>query len=190
MKLPIALALTLGLFAGAAHAETSPYTFDTVHSKILFKAKHLGFSWSYGEFTDFSGSFDFDSADWSQSQVKVTIPVDSLEMGDATWNEHLRAPGYFNLAEHAEMQFVSTRVEKLSETTGKLHGDLTVRGVTKPVVLDLVLNQQGPHPFSKKPRVGFSASGVVQRSEFGLTQLLPIVGDEIHLIIEIEAGGE
>ncbi len=188
MKLPVALALSL--FAGLAHAETTPYTFDTVHSKIIFKAKHLGFSWSYGEFTDFSGSFDFDSADWANSKVEVTIPVDSLEMGDATWNEHLRAPNYFNLAEHSEMRFVSTKVEKSSDSEGKLHGDLTVLGVTKPVVLDVVLNQQGPHPFSKKPRVGFSASGVLSRSEFGMTQLVPIVGDEVHLIIEIEAGGE
>lgn len=187
MKLAIALAL--GLMTATAHAETKPYTFDTVHSKVIFKVKHLGFSWSYGEFSDFSGSFDFDESDWSQSKVDVTIPVDSLQMGDATWDDHMRAAKYFNLAEHQEIRFTSNKVEKTDDKHGKLHGELTVLGVTKPVVLDVVLNQQGPHPFNKKPRAGFSASGQFSRSEFGMKQGVPMLGDDVHVIIEVEASG-
>ncbi len=186
----LALALALGLMTATAHAETTPYTFDTVHSKVMFKVKHLGFSYSYGEFTEFSGSFDFDQSDWSQSKVDITIPVDSLEMGDATWNDHMRAANYFNLAEYTEIRFTSTKLEKSDDKHGKLHGDLTVLGVTKPVVLDVTLNQQGPHPFNKKPRAGFSASGQFSRSEFGMKHMAPMVGDEVHVMIEIEAGGQ
>jgi len=185
----LALALALGLIASTAHAETKPYQFDTVHSKVIFKVKHLGFSWSYGEFADFSGSFDFDEADWSQSKVDVTIPVDSLQMGDATWNDHLRAPNYFNLAEHQEIRFTSSKIDKTDDKHGKLHGELTVLGVTKPVVLDLILNQQGAHPFNKKPRVGFSASGTLLRSDFGMAHMVPMIGDDVHVMIEVEAGG-
>ncbi len=183
-----ALLLAASLATGAA-ASAAPvtYTFDTVHSRVTFFVNHLGFSNSVGEFKVGDGTFQFDSDDWSKSAVGVAIPVSSLELGDAKWNTHISSPDFLDAARYPEITFKSGRVEKTDATHGKLYGELTIHGVTKPVVLDLRVNKVGEHPMRKTQAAGFTATAAVKRSEFGVAAYVPAVADEVEVRIEIEA---
>lgn len=182
-------ALMLGL-AAPAHAEAQKYVFDTLHTQIHFTVSHLGFSHSTGKFLKFDGGFTFDEAKPAEGSVEVTIDTNSLNMDDATWEEHMKAPDMFNVAQHPTMVFKSAKVEMTGDKTAKMTGDLTLLGQTKPVTLDVTLNRCGEHPFSKKPTCGFSATGSLKRSEWGMTKGIPMVGDDVKLTIEVEASTE
>ncbi|NBX66650.1 MAG: polyisoprenoid-binding protein [Proteobacteria bacterium] len=185
-SLVLASALLFASYA-PAHAEAMKYTFDPLHTQIHFTANHLGFSNSTGKFLKFDGSFMFDEARPADGFVAVTIDVNSLNMDDATWEEHLKAPDMFNAAQYSTMGYKSTRVEMTGEKTARLIGDLTLLGQTKPVTLDVTLNKCGEHPMNNKPTCGFSATGKLKRSDWGMTKGIPMVSDEIQLRIEVEA---
>jgi polyisoprenoid-binding protein YceI len=177
----------LGCAAVGAMAETVTYTFDTTHSRIAFYVTHYGFSHSLGAFKIAEGSFDFDDADWSFSQVKARVPVKSLDLGDSSWNTHVLAESWLDAARFPWITFTSTKVEGSGAGPGRLAGDLTIKGVTRPVVLDLRLNAQGEHPMRRAPAVGFTGTTTLRRSDFGITSYLGAVGDEIDVRVEIEA---
>lgn len=179
-----ALAATVALPAQAA----DKYKFDTVHSQVIFFVSHLGFSMSEGEFLEFDGGFSFDSDNWAKSSVDVTIKTDSISLDDKKWDDHMKNEDFFNVEKYPTMTFKSTRVESKDGKTGTITGDLTLLGVTKPVTLDVTFNKAGAHPFNpKKQLIGFSASGTLKRSEFGMKYALPAVGDEVEIRIEVEA---
>lgn len=173
--------------AGAAMAQAQTYEFDKVHSQLHASVSHLGFSNSTARFHIKDGSLSFNAEDWTQSKVDVEIDAASIDLGDATWKDHLSGAKWFDLAGFPTMRFVSTKVEKVGDKGLKISGDLTLKGVTKPVVLNATLNGAGPHPFSKKPAVGFSATTSFKRSDFGMAEYVPMVGDEVSVRIEIEA---
>jgi polyisoprenoid-binding protein YceI len=181
------LATTLGLGAATAGASPVTYTFDTTHSRVAFYVNHFGFSSSVGEFKVGEGTFAFDADDWPKSTVGVAIPVASLELGDAKWNTHILSADFLESARYPEISFTSRRVEKTDATHGKLYGDLTIHGVTHPVVLDLRVNKVGEHPLRKTQAAGFTATTMVRRSEFGVAAYVPAVADEVEVRIEIEA---
>jgi polyisoprenoid-binding protein YceI len=180
------LAVSLGVSASASAAPVT-YTFDTVHSRVGFYVNHLGFSNSLGQFKVGDGAFQFDADDWSKSAVGVAIPVSSLELGDATWNTHISSPDFLDAAQYPQITFRSSRLEKTDATHGKLYGELTIHGVTRPAVLDLRVNQIGEHPKRKTQAAGFTATTTVRRSEFGVAAYVPAVADEVEVRIEIEA---
>lgn len=173
-------------FPLSAHAEPKTYSFDKLHTQILFFVNHLGFSYSNGKFLDFEGGFTFDETQPANGQVDVTIKTDSINMDDATWDDHLKAKDMFNVAEFPTMTFKSTKVDMTGDKTAKLTGDLTLIGVTKPVILDVTFNKCGEHPFSKKHTCGFSARGSLKRSEWGMMKGIPMLGDDVELRIEVE----
>lgn len=183
----LAAAAALGLAAFAASAAPVTYTFDTTHSRVTFYVNHFGFSNSVGEFKIADGTFIFDNDDWSKSKVEAKIPVQSLELGEAKWNAHVLSPDFLESAKYPEITFVSKKVEKLDATHGKLYGDLTVKGVTKPVALDLTVNKVGEHPLRKTQAAGFTATVTVHRSEFGVTMYVPGVADDVVIRIEVES---
>src|SRR5690606_15131983 len=111
----------------------------------------------------------------------------SIATGIKQFDDHLKSADFFDVKKFPEARFVSTKVEKTGEKTGKVTGDLTLNGVTKPVTLDVTFNNKGPHPMNQKPTVGFSATGTVKRSDFGIKYALPAVTDEVQLQIEAEA---
>ncbi len=162
------------------------YDFDKTHSQILFFVNHLGFSNSQGEFHDYDGHFEFDAKDWSQSSVEVSIRTASIDMDDYAWDKHLKAKEFFDVKKFPEMRYRSTRVEQTGAKIGKIYGELTLLGITHPVVLDLTLNKVGLHPMRKTPRAGFSATASLKRSEFGMKYAVPMVSDEVELRIEVE----
>jgi polyisoprenoid-binding protein YceI len=180
-------ATALGLAAAAVSAAPITYTVDTTHSRVTFYVNHFGFSNSVGEFKLGEGTFTFDNDDWSKSKVDARIPVQTLELGDLKWNTHVLSPDFLESAKYPEITFVSRKVEKVDATHGKVHGDLTIKGVTRPVVLDLTVNKVGEHPIRKTQAAGFTATTTVKRTEFGVSLYAPAVADDVVIRIEVEA---
>jgi polyisoprenoid-binding protein YceI len=169
-----------------ASAKSATYRFDPVHSQVLFFASHLGFSRSMGRFPGLSGTFTYDPDDPSATRVDANIALSSLYLGDAAWQKKVLSRDFLAAESHPVAHFVSTRYERVGEKRGKLAGELTLRGVTKPVVLDVVENRVGRHSFSLDYVAGFSATATIDRSDFGMTRLLPAVGDTVEIRLEIE----
>lgn len=185
-KLSLLLLSALLLTATPARAELESYTYDTEHTQIIFAVNHLGFSNSHGRFTKFTGGFKFDAENPAASSADMTIDTNSLVMDSAAWEKHLKNADFFNVEKFPTMAFKTTAVEKTGDNTGKITGDLTLLGVTKPVVFDVTYNKSGIHPYSKKMVAGFSGKAVIKRSEFGMTYGLPGVGDDVSVILEVE----
>jgi polyisoprenoid-binding protein YceI len=174
----------LGLLAGSAQA--ADYVFDKAHTQILFFVDHLGFSKSQGEFHDYDGGFRFDPEQWADAEAQISIRTASIDMDDYAWDKHMKSEDFFNVNTYPTMDFQSTKVAKTGESTYRLQGDLTLIGVTKPVSLDVVFNKAGVHPLNKRHVAGFTATGTIKRSDFGMDYALPMVGDEVELRLEVE----
>lgn len=182
--------LAAGLVAGlatAAAAAPEKYVLDPSHSQILFSYSHLGYSTTWGLFSGFNGEIMFDVEAPAGSSVSVSFPVKTMLTGWQERFDHFMSPDFFDAAEDEPVSFTSTSIEVTGEKTAKITGDLTLNGVTKPVVLDAVLNAAGEHPMAKKPWAGFTATTTLVRSEYGLGQFAPFVGDEVSVQISIEA---
>ncbi|SMF22025.1 Polyisoprenoid-binding protein YceI [Azospirillum oryzae] len=182
------------LFAATAVGSVVPafaapvsYKIDPAHTAVVFIVNHVGFSNVIGRFDTVGGDVTFDKDAVEKSVVNVTIDTTSVDTNHAKRDEHLRSPDFFNAKEFPKMTFKSTKIEKTGDKTGKLHGDLTMLGVTKPVVLDVTFNKDGVSPASKMETAGFSARGTVKRTEFGMKYGAPAIGDDIQLLIEVEA---
>ncbi|MFS2013945.1 YceI family protein [Azospirillum sp. CT11-132] len=182
------------LFAATAVGSVVPafaapvsYKIDPAHTAVVFIVNHVGFSNVIGRFDTVGGDVTFDKDAVEKSVVNVTIDTTSVDTNHAKRDEHLRSPDFFNAKEFPKMTFKSTKIEKTGDKTGKLHGDLTMLGVTKPMVLDVTFNKDGVSPASKLETAGFSARGTVKRTEFGMKYGAPAIGDDIQLLIEVEA---
>lgn len=169
-----------------AKAEGGHYTIDKSHAKIVFSINHLGFSTYYGIFNDFAGSLDLDSAAPAKSALSVTINVAGIVTTDRKLDANLKSDAFFDVAKFPKATFKSTSIELTGEGTGKLTGDLTLHGVTKPVTLDVTFNGSGTPPMSKAYVVGFDAVGMLKRSDFGIKNFVPFVGDDVKLLISCE----
>lgn len=182
-----AAAATCLLFsAQGAYAAAEKYTFEQPHTQILFSVNHLGFSHSTGRFNDFDGHFTLDRENLANSSVDVTIKTASVDMSHEAWEAHLKNADFFNVEKFPEMTFKSTKVELTGDNTANVTGDLTLLGVTKPVVLAVTHNKSGDHPMKGVYMAGFSATATVKRSEFGMNYGLPNVGDDVQIRIEVE----
>ena len=180
----------VALAAQPALAEPRRYSLDADHFAIAFKARHLGLSAVLGQFLKASGSFVYDEEARTVEDIRVEIDSASVFSNHEARDGHLRSGDFLDAKAHPMITFVGTRAEATGERTGKVHGDLTIRGVTRPVVLDVVLIGAGRYPFGDKHyAVGVSASTTVKRSEFGMTYALEgdIVGDAVEVILEFEA---
>ena len=175
------------LLAGTATAVAADYVIDLTHSHILFMVDHLGFAKMVGLFTNFGGNFSLDPENVAASKLAVTIKTDSLQTQFAPRDKDLKGGDWFNITEFPEIPFVGTEFAKKDEHTGTITGNLTLRGMTKPVRLDVVLNKVGQNPLDKKNSAGLSARGTLKRSDFGMKAFLGPIGDDIDIIIEIEA---
>ncbi|WP_372395371.1 YceI family protein [Azospirillum sp. HJ39] len=182
------------LFAIAAAGSAAPafaapvnYKIDPAHTAVSFIVNHIGFSNVIGRFNTMAGDVSFDKDAVEKSAVAITIDAASIDTNHAKRDEHLRSPDFFNTKEFPKLTFKSTKIEKTGDKTGKLHGDLTMLGVTKPVVLDVTFNKDGVSPASKLETAGFSARGTLKRTDFGMKYGAPAVGDDIQLLIEVEA---
>lgn len=166
------------------------YTADASHSLIGWQVSHFGFNDYLGLFGDVSGTLSLDPKNPNASKVVITIPVSKVTTASSGLTGHLlRAgkdggkPDFFGPAP-ADAKFVSTKVVATG-TSAKITGNLTLNGVTKAVVLDTKFSGAGTHPYNKKATVGFHATGVVKRSDFGVNYGIPVVADEVRLHISV-----
>jgi len=180
------LAAAIALTSVPAFAAT--YTLDPQHTQVQFTWNHFGFSNPAAVFGKIDATLDFDQTDPTQSKVSVTIPLDSVNSNVAKLNEHLDSPDFFDAAKYPNATFKSTKVEKgATPDQLKVTGDLSLHGVTKPVTLDVTVNNVGEHPIRKAPAAGFDATATVKRSDFGISKYIPGVSDDIKIHITTEA---
>ncbi len=180
-------ALVAATLTTPAFAASENYVLDASHSQIVFTYDHLGYSTTYGMFSGFEGEIAFDQEDPAASSVNVSFPVRSMFTGWEARFDHFMGGDFFGADEDEMVTFASTSIEVTGEDTALITGDLTLNGITKPVVLDAKLNQVGMHPMAEKPWAGFDATTTVLRSDFEVGAFAPFVSDEVEIMISIEA---
>jgi polyisoprenoid-binding protein YceI len=186
-----ALAFTALSLLVATPVFAANYKIDSDHSQVGFKVKHLAISNVTGNFAEFSGTFSFDPKDMKSAKTEAQIAIKSVSTAQAKRDEHLRGDDFFSAEKFPQMKFVSKEVLPMGSETFKLKGDLTIRGVTKPVELDVSYTGAAKDPWGNE-RAAFSATGKISRADFGLTwnKALEtggmVVGDEVTLTIDIE----
>ncbi|ENX43327.1 YceI family protein [Acinetobacter sp. NIPH 2100] len=183
----LSLGLAVALASSVTLAAPVDYKIDPTHTATVFSWNHLGFSTPSANFTDIQGTIKVDTAKPANSSVEVTIPLSSVNTNVAALDKEFQEEAWFNAAKYPNITFKSTKVETKDKKHFKITGDLTVKGVTKPVVLDAVLNKQGEHPMAKVPAIGFNATTSFNRSAFGIGNYVPNVGDKITVNITTEA---
>jgi polyisoprenoid-binding protein YceI len=151
----------------------------------MFKISHLGYSWLYGRFNDFDGSFTVDAENPENSSVQATIQVASLDSNHAERDKHLRGDDFLEVDEYPTATFKSTKIEKTGEKTAKITGDFTLHGVTKPVTLDAKLLGYGDDPWGGY-RMGLEASTTLKLADFGITYDLGPASETVDIIISVE----
>ena len=181
------LGLAFALASSVTLAAPVDYKIDPTHTATVFSWNHFGFSTPSANFTDIQGVIKVDNAKPANSSVEVTIPLSSVNTNVAALDKEFQEEAWFNAAKYPNITFKSTKVETKDKKHFKITGDLTVKGVTKPVVLDAVLNKQGEHPMAKVPAIGFNATTSFDRSAFGIGNYVPNVGDKITVNITTEA---
>ena len=169
------------------------WNIDPVHSHIEFSVRHLMISKVKGHFNQWRGALTVDESNPADSKVDVTIEAASIDTKEPQRDDHLRSGDFLDAAKYPTLTFASTKVEKLSEEEYKVTGNLTIRGVTRPVVLATEFLGKGKDPWGGE-RIGFTAKTSVDRNkDFGLTFNIPlegggvVVGDKIEITLEVEA---
>ena len=168
-----------------AKVPAGAYALDPRHASLLIKIPHMGgFSHYTLRFNKLEGAFTYDPAAWQNTKVSITIDPKSIDTADNMFNKTIS--GYFDPEKYPTIQFTSTGVTADADGHGQLTGDLTMHGVTKPVTLDVQFNGYGSGFPVSGPRMGFSGSGKVKRSEFGVNGGRPFAGDVVDLLFEVE----
>lgn len=190
-RLLLSSVLAMTLF-GSGAAQSAPETFvlDPNHTNITWHANHFGFSNPSGKFATTEGKLVLDEDAPQNSSVEVTVKMGSVLTGIEKFDAHLKSPDFFDVEKFPEAKFTSKKVEVTGDKTAKIEGELTMLGVTKPLTLNVTLNKIGPHPMTGKKTVGFSATGTIKRSEYGMGFALPAVSDDVPLNIEVEGNIE
>jgi polyisoprenoid-binding protein YceI len=182
--------LALGSVVAATPAQSEPATFvlDPEHTSITFFAQHLGFADVAGMFLEAEGSFTYDEEARELSDLRVVIKTDSVFTNHERRDQHLRSADFLNVEAFPEMIFEGRSAEPFTETTGQVAGDLTLRGVTHPVALDVTLNKAGRYPFlDEHYAIGVDATATIKRSDHGMTYGAEWVGDGIRIVLGLEA---
>ncbi|HEY0327359.1 MAG TPA: YceI family protein [Allosphingosinicella sp.] len=177
--------------AAAAVAQAAPqvrsgtYALDRSHAKIMWSVSHFGFSTYYGEFTDFDARLTLDSASPERSRLNVTVNTPSVATHNDALDTHLKNGDFFDVSNHASATFTSTSVRRTGATTAEVTGDFTMLGRTRPLTLAVTFNAAGEN-MAGVYTAGFSATGTVKRSDYGMNYGVPALGDEIGLQISGE----
>lgn len=197
-KYAIIAALGASILSGAAIAQADAfirepaqvqsgiYVLDPAHGKITWSVDHLGFSTYVGQFTDVVANLDLNVQNPSASRLNATVMMDSVGTFSDGLDKHLKTADFFDTAKHPAATFRATGIRLVDRDTAKISGNLTLRGVTKPIEIEADFNQAGVNPLDKVYSVGFDGRAKIKRSDFGINYGLPAVGDEITLHLEAE----
>ena len=177
------------VWTNPADAAPERYVIDPAHFSIVFSADHIGYADTWGMFLEAEGSFTFDPEARELSDLVVTVDPASVFTNHDGRDGHLRGEDFLHVEAYPEARFVMTGAAPTGERTGTVTGDLTLRGVTRPVTLDVTWNKSGPYPFGDTYAIGISAETTSRRSDFGMTYAVENgwVGDEIPIRIDLEA---
>ncbi|HEY9131555.1 MAG TPA: YceI family protein [Dyella sp.] len=184
--LPCSLLFGLGALS-AAHAAESTYRYDPVHSQILFSIDHNGYSRPFGRFHIAKGELRFDPSDLKSATTELDIDLASLDMGDTAWNAAVLKPDFLDAGKNRYAHFVSTGVDMKDERSGVLHGQLSLRGVTRPVDIEFTFNRVGKTIYGLHTVAGFSGHTKLDRTDFGMTAFKGSVGQNVVIWLELEA---
>ena len=174
------------MIALPAFAAVETYTLDPDHTYVAWRISHLGFSHQTGKWMA-QGSLQLDKEHPVNDKINATINVASMITGNAKLDEHLKGPQFFDVAQFPTATFVSSKVDVTGSKSASVKGMLTLHGISKPVTLNVTFNSAAKNPITNKMTVGFSATTRIKRSDFGMTTLLPLLGDDVMLNIEAEA---
>lgn len=180
-------ALMVLLASVALPAKAADYVIDTegMHASIHFRIPHLGYSWLMGRFNDFEGTFTWDEEQPEASTVNVSVAVDSVDSNHARRDKHLRDEEILHVTEYPEATFSSTDVEALDDGSLKISGDLTLRGVTREIVIDARHVGEGEDPWGGY-RAGFTGTTTLELEEFGIPIDLGPASTEVQMRLDIE----
>lgn len=181
------IAAALFAFAGSAFAAPVTYKLDPGHTNVLASWNHFGYSNPSINFGQVDGTLVYDADQVSASSVQVTLPLTGLSALADQFYDHLTSDKWFDAAKYPAATFKSTRVEAAGEGKLKVTGDLTIKGITKPVTLNVTINKVGVQPIAKREAAGFSATATIKRTDFDLGKYVPNVSDEVKLSITTEA---
>lgn len=168
------------------------YTLDKSHASLLFKINHMGYSMYHGRFDNLDARLNFDPKAPEKSTVEAIIDTGSINTNNEKLQGELKGEKFFNIAKFPQATFKSLHISRAGDA-GTMMGELTILGITKPVTLNVTFHAAGQHPFLKKDAIGFAATGTISRSAWGISAMVPMVGDEVQIDIEAEfhyAGAE
>jgi len=169
-----------------SRAPSGTYQLDTAHSQVLFSVLHMGMTDYYGRFDRISGGLNFDAHQPERSAVSVTIDMSSVDTPSNELANVLRSASTFDADQYPKATFQSTSVARTGPNTGRMTGNLTIRNITRPVTLDVTFNGGGDNPLGNSYAIGFRATGIIRRSDFGLSSQIwsSFVSDDVRLDIE------
>lgn len=164
------------------------YQIDAVHSAVIFRAKHLGVSYNYGRFNEFSGTIIMDEANVSKSKVELEVKTASVDTANKKRDQHLRGPDFFNVKQFPVMTFKSTKVSAKAgqENVLVVTGDLKLHGVKKSITVDVEITGRGKSP-QGADLIGFETVFAIKRRDFGMNYDIQSISDDIRITVSIEA---
>ncbi len=186
MKKPLIATILATLIAGAALASPQTYVLDPTHTFPRFSYDHMGMSKQILRFNKTAGTVILDQAA-KRAEVDVTIDMTSIDTGFELFDDHIRGEDFLDTAQFPTATFKSTKVAFEGDRPVSIDGNLTIKGITKPVTLTVTSFVSQPHPLLKKDAIGANATAVIKRTEFNAGNFVPAVGDEVTLDIALEA---
>jgi len=192
---PIAAATALlALPFSSAFAQTAPstdpskvpagvYSVEPFHTRVVFAVNHMGFTTYYGDFTGVSGTLTIDPDKVGATTLSISIPVDSVSTTNAKLDGELKGDKWLDATTYPTITFKATKVTRTGDNTADVTGDFTLHGVTQSITLPVKFNAVGPNVMSQKVTIGFDATAHIKRSDFGVKQYVPLIGDDVSVII-------
>lgn len=184
MRLSVLLIIAILLCSFSARG--AEYVMDKGHTRVLFDISHLGYTMMNGRFHEIEGRYSFDEGDPEAANVTMIIKTASVDMDHEGLNKKLISRQFLDAAAFPEIQFTSKQVTVTGENRGKLAGELKLHGVVKPITFNVSYNRGAVHPVNGTYTTGFTAIGALKRSDFGIIALLPNIGDDVLLRVEVE----
>lgn len=186
-KITLPLLISTALYSQVSAAAVENYAMDSGHTSVVISWTHFGFSHPTADLSNITGNINFDSSNVSKSSVEVSLPLDTIDTHVDALTTEFKGADYFDVSKFPTATFKSTKVVSKGKNKMDVYGNLTIKDITKPVILHAVLNKQGMHPMVKKEAVGFDATTTFKRSDFKLDKYVPAVSDDVKLTITTEA---
>lgn len=162
------------------------YAIDTTHAYVTFSYLHQDLSYPLIRATRVDGELELDADDIGNSMTRIAVRADSIRSNTGYFDKELASPKFFNASKYPHMTFIGDDYTSIDGSRGTLSGQITIRGITMPLTLDVTINGAMVNPISKVPTIGISASGSLARSDFGLDRFIPAVADKVDIAIEAE----